>query len=96
MPDSQTLAAHDVLRLSPAATLKHDPVRGAEFLLLPERVVRLNDSAAAILRLFNGKCTLGELIDAMAANMPDQQRQTVENDIFEFVRDCLDKNWLTR
>lgn len=47
------------------AMLRHDKVRDTELLLLPERVVRLNDSGAAILRLCDGTRTVRGVVDQL-------------------------------
>jgi pyrroloquinoline quinone biosynthesis protein D len=41
-------------KLTSMAVLRHDSSRNCELLLLPERVVTLNDSAAATLSLCDG------------------------------------------
>ena len=47
--------------LDPSALLRHDAVREADVLLLPERAVLLNHSAGAILRLCDGRHTPSEI-----------------------------------
>ncbi len=52
-------------RLVTKAMLRYDPVRESNLLLLPERVVRLNESSAAILARCDGSRTVKELIEAL-------------------------------
>jgi pyrroloquinoline quinone biosynthesis protein D len=45
--------------------LRYDQVRSAELLLLPERVIKLNSSGAAVLRLCNGQRTAAEIVQEL-------------------------------
>jgi pyrroloquinoline quinone biosynthesis protein D len=42
--------------------LRHDDVRNLDLVLLPERVVKLNTTAAEVLRLCDGSRTVGDII----------------------------------
>lgn len=53
-------------RLAPGVRLKNDPVRGT-VLLAPERIVRADAIASAILTRCTGERTLGDIIDDLAA-----------------------------
>ncbi|MFB8281095.1 pyrroloquinoline quinone biosynthesis peptide chaperone PqqD [Nocardia colli] len=55
-----------VPRLGPGVRLAHDPIRG-ELALLPEGVVALNETAAAVLALCDGASTVGEIVDRLGA-----------------------------
>lgn len=48
-------------RLSAGAMIRHDAVRGADLVLLPERVITLNRSASAIIRRCDGSRTAGDI-----------------------------------
>ncbi|RRO17983.1 pyrroloquinoline quinone biosynthesis peptide chaperone PqqD [Saccharopolyspora rhizosphaerae] len=78
-------------RLVPKAMLKHDKVRDADLLLLPERVVQLNVSGAAILRLCDGTRTVGELVERL-----EEQFDTsgLNDDVVAFLRDARDQGWV--
>jgi pyrroloquinoline quinone biosynthesis protein D len=45
--------------------LRYDPVRSADLLLLPERVIKLNPSGAAVLRLCDGHSTVPEIVEKL-------------------------------
>ncbi|MFI6218560.1 pyrroloquinoline quinone biosynthesis peptide chaperone PqqD [Nocardia brasiliensis] len=55
-----------VPRLRPGVRLSHDPVRG-ELVLLPEGVVVLNDTAAAVLALCDGTSSVGHIVYRLEA-----------------------------
>lgn len=54
-------------RLARKAMLRHDPVRDADLLLLPEKVVTLNPTGAAILELCDGNRTVAEIARQLEA-----------------------------
>ncbi|MFD0447864.1 pyrroloquinoline quinone biosynthesis peptide chaperone PqqD [Streptomyces indonesiensis] len=56
--------------LAPAVSLRHDRVRDADLLVLPERVVVLRGSAAKILRLCDGDRDLDAIVAELRAASP--------------------------
>ena len=54
-------------RLVTGARLQYDEVREEHVLLVPEGVVRLNPTAAAVLELCDGKRSLDEIAGALSA-----------------------------
>jgi pyrroloquinoline quinone biosynthesis protein D len=54
-------------KLARKAMLRHDDVRDTDMLLLPERVVELNASGIAILRLCNGHRSIADIARALEA-----------------------------
>ncbi|MEV4644721.1 pyrroloquinoline quinone biosynthesis peptide chaperone PqqD [Saccharopolyspora sp. NPDC049426] len=78
-------------RLVPKAMLKRDKVRDADLLLLPERVVRLNTSGAAILRLCDGTRTVRELVDRLEEEFG---ATGLIDDVLTFLNDARDQGWV--
>ncbi|WP_425826554.1 pyrroloquinoline quinone biosynthesis peptide chaperone PqqD [Streptomyces fractus] len=62
--------------LPPGALLRHDTVREAHVLLLPERVVVLHGSAPAVLELCDGRRTSDDIVALLAAQHPGQVEQS--------------------
>ncbi|MEK8169177.1 pyrroloquinoline quinone biosynthesis peptide chaperone PqqD [Streptomyces sp. M19] len=56
--------------LTRAAVLRHDRVRDVELLVLPERVVVLRGSAAAVLRLCDGSRDVPGIVGELTARFP--------------------------
>jgi pyrroloquinoline quinone biosynthesis protein D len=54
-------------RLVTGARLQYDDVREEHLLLIPEGVVRLNPTAAAVLELCDGERSLDEIVDTLSA-----------------------------
>lgn len=78
-------------RLVPKAMLKRDKVRDADLLLLPERVVRLNASGAAILRLCDGTRTVRELVDRLEEEFG---ATGLIDEVLTFLDDAHDQGWV--
>jgi pyrroloquinoline quinone biosynthesis protein D len=95
MPETDN-AVHldDVLLLAAGAQLKHDAVRNLDFLLLPERVVKLNKSAASILYLIDGKRTVRDIARTLSRDVEAFDNKSIENDVLEFMSDCKHRGWL--
>jgi pyrroloquinoline quinone biosynthesis protein D len=56
--------------LVPAAVLRHDPVRGTDLLVLPERVVVLDGSARTVVSLCDGTRSMRALVEELAGRFP--------------------------
>lgn len=56
--------------LAPVAHLRHDPVRGVDLLVVPERVVVLHGTAGEILRLCDGARDLDAIVAELAGRFP--------------------------
>ncbi|MGV9771770.1 pyrroloquinoline quinone biosynthesis peptide chaperone PqqD [Streptosporangium sp. NPDC003464] len=72
--------------MSPGALLRHCPVRQADLLIVPERIVVLNAEAAAIVGLCDGRNTVEEI----AARFPSE----VFADVAEFLQDVRAQGWI--
>ncbi|MER6949772.1 pyrroloquinoline quinone biosynthesis peptide chaperone PqqD [Nonomuraea sp. NPDC005983] len=72
--------------LSPAAVLRHDRVRQADLLIVPERIVVLNEEAAAIVGLCDGRRTVEEIV----AEFPEAG----EGDVEGFLERVRGEGWL--
>ncbi len=71
--------------------IKYDPVRGADFLLLPERVVKLNKTGAAILILCDGSRTISEIHQQLKIQF---SVDNVEHDIVSFLNRVINHGWV--
>ncbi len=78
-------------RLRSPGRMKYDRARQSELLLLPERVVELNEAAGAILRLCDGQRTIAQMIEELES----KYGQTgLTDDIVEFIRSAAERGWL--
>jgi pyrroloquinoline quinone biosynthesis protein D len=78
-------------KLATKAMLKHDNVRDVELLLLPERVVLLNTSGAAILGLCDGSRTVRQVVAQLEQ---DFQAADLTNDVLTFLKDARGRGWV--
>ncbi|MEV7011875.1 pyrroloquinoline quinone biosynthesis peptide chaperone PqqD [Streptosporangium sp. NPDC051022] len=77
--------------LAPAIVLRHDSVRGADLLVMPERIVVLNGEAAAVLRLCDGGRTVAEIVDELRDAFPGAP---VADDVPEFLGRVRTEGWV--
>ncbi|RAG85877.1 pyrroloquinoline quinone biosynthesis peptide chaperone PqqD [Streptacidiphilus pinicola] len=64
-------------RLGPGVRFTHDAARAADLLLLPEKVLVLNTTAAAVLALCDGSRGLDEITAALKDRYEHVNRQDV-------------------
>jgi pyrroloquinoline quinone biosynthesis protein D len=80
------------IRLVPKALLRYDPVRSSHVLLLPERAVLLNATAAEILELCDGTRTADQVVEELLRRYPAPE---VRADVLEFLEEAAKKGWIT-
>jgi len=80
-----------VPRLATKAVLRRDDVRQTHLLLLPERVVKLNTSSAAILDLCDGSRTVQQVIDHLQA---EYGRDDLEGEVVSFLGEAAAHGWV--
>lgn len=85
------LTLSERVRLRRPARMKYDQTRQAELLLLPERVVRLNPTAGAILRLCDGERTVAQTIEELELQY---KQSNLKEDILDFLMQAIDKGWV--
>jgi pyrroloquinoline quinone biosynthesis protein D len=81
----------DVPRLARGAVLRHDDVRDQDLLLVPERVVKLNGSGAAILALCDGQRTVADIVKELEGRF---EAQGLEPDVVEFLSEFASHGWV--
>jgi len=77
--DAQTIPA-----LPRGVRLRHDPARGGYVLLAPERVVKLDDTAHAVVAQIDGQRDLGTIAGQLAAEYSADMK-TILSDICQLV-----------
>jgi pyrroloquinoline quinone biosynthesis protein D len=80
-----------VPRLAPGCVLSYDSVRGQRHLLMPERVVRLNETSAAVLGLCDGTRTLGQIVTELSSRF---YGSGIENDVDMFFAEFRARGWV--
>ena len=77
-------------RLAPCARLQWDPVRERQVILLPERVLVLNATGAAIVARCDGTRTLAAIADELRAVYGG----LVEREVAVFLRRVAHRRWV--
>jgi pyrroloquinoline quinone biosynthesis protein D len=77
--------------LAREARLRYEEVRKADMLLLPERVVKLNPTGAAILRLCDGQRTVREIAQELSARYGGNN---LEEDVLQFLIQVSQQGWI--
>lgn len=77
-------------RLPRGVRLKHDAVRGEWLLLAPERVIRANAIAVAVIEKCDGARSLRELVDELAQTYK-VERAVIERDVTKLLADLATK-----
>ncbi|MEJ0051321.1 MAG: pyrroloquinoline quinone biosynthesis peptide chaperone PqqD [Methylovirgula sp.] len=80
MNDSAAISADAKPHLPRGMHLKHDATRDEWLLMAPERILKLNGVAVEILKRCDGKATLGEIVDQLAAAFAADRTQ-IDTDV---------------
>jgi len=78
-------------RLRGPGRLKYDYARRTDMLLLPERVVELNEAAGAILRLCDGRRTIAQIVEELEARYG---QSGLGGDIVDFLAAAAEEGWV--
>jgi pyrroloquinoline quinone biosynthesis protein D len=78
--------------LRPGFRFQWEPVQNAHVLLYPEGMVKLNDSASAILAELDGTRTVEQVIARIEQRFPEAGSLT--DDVCEFLADAQSKHWI--
>lgn len=67
-----------------------EPAQNNYVLLYPEGMITLNDSAAEILKLCDGR-NAREIVEALCEKFPDAE---LEADVLEFLEEAYERGWI--
>jgi len=91
MTDAVHLTAEDVVQLNPMYHYQWEEPQQAYILLYPEGLVKLNDTAAAVLGQCQTSRPISAVVEALVAAYGDSD---IEADVIEFLQDCVGKGWI--
>lgn len=83
---------HQVPRLRPGFRFQWEPAQGTHVLLYPEGMVRLNESAGAILREVDGQRSVKVIVTALEQQFPDAG--PLAGDVAEFLHHAEQQHWI--
>ena len=79
-------------RLRPGFRFQWEPAQNAHVLLYPEGMVRLNDSAGAVLKEVDGQRNVADIVTTLEQQFPDAG--SLEGDVSEFLKDAEQQHWI--
>ena len=88
---SEELARDRAIAIAPGFRLQWEESQGAHVLLYPEGMVRLSESAGAILSRCDGERTLDGLLESLLEAFPGAD---LEADVVEFLNIAREKGWI--
>ena len=83
--------AQGPLRLARGHRIQFEQAQDCHVLLYPEGMVQLNESAAAILNLVDGKRTLADIAEALSRQFPGED---LTGDVQEFLEIAHARGWI--
>lgn len=88
---SASVELSNVFQISASYRLQHEASQDAWVLLYPEGMVKLNPSAAEILKRLDGESDLTKVIQVLEK---DFEQTGLENDVLSFAQIALDQKWI--
>jgi pyrroloquinoline quinone biosynthesis protein D len=82
-------------KLSKKVRLKYDEREKALFLLYPERGMRLNETAAAIVGLADGTRTVYAIVDELASRFSEAPKEQIEEEVLTFLEEMRKRALMT-
>jgi pyrroloquinoline quinone biosynthesis protein D len=88
---SEALSKDTVVGITPTFRLQWEPAQNSHVLLYPEGMVKLNPSAAEILKRCDGARNIQQLIDDLQAQFPGAD---LEADVMQFLHAAHERGWI--
>ena len=88
---SGEIARDRPIAITPGFRLQWEDAQGAHVLLYPEGMVRLSESAGAILSRCDGERTLDGVLDSLHEAFPGAD---LDADVIEFLSIAREKGWI--
>ena len=82
----------DEIKINPQYRLQFEEAQGCHVLLFPEGLIKLSDSAAAILERCQRATTLAKLVEELKIAFPGVDG--LEDDVRAFLVDALQEDWV--
>ncbi len=81
----------DVLSIAPHIVFRFDETRQRWVMMAPERLMLPDEQAVEILKLVDGKSSVGQIVDALAARYTQAPRELIAKDVTAMLQDLADK-----
>ncbi len=94
MASAKKVLMQDSYHINPLFIFRWEDSQDAHVLLYPEGIVKLNDTAAAILEFCNGEYTVAESIDELTQKFDNNDREVIAKSVVKFLEASRDKGWI--
>ena len=94
MESTRPVLLQDRFAINPMYLFRWEDSQEAHVLLYPEGVVKLNQTAAAILSYCTGDLTVDESIDRLLVDFDQSDRTTIAPSVMKFLEASRDKGWI--
>lgn len=94
MTEQLQLQPEDRPLINPVFLLRWEETQNAYLLLYPEGVIKLNQSAAEILKLCTGDMAIGDMIVELKTKFDSSGSPVVESSIYKFLETVYAKGWI--
>lgn len=89
---ARAVTTTDIPRFRRGFRFQWEPAQNGYVLLYPEGMVKLNESAGAILNEVDGQKSAQEMIEALETAFP--RAGALENDVMEFLEHARQQHWI--
>ena len=79
-------------KLRPGFRFQWEPAQNTHVLLYPEGMVRLNDSAGAVLKEVDGQRDVAGIVAILEQQFPDAG--SLSEDVSDFLKDAEQQHWI--
>jgi len=94
MSEQLQLQPEDRPLINPMFLLRWEETQSAYLLLYPEGVIKLNRSAAEILKLCTGEMTIGDMVAELKVKFDGGGSALMESSIYKFLETVHAKGWI--
>ncbi len=84
----------NVLSIAPHIVFRFDETRQRWVMVAPERLLLPDEQAVEILKLLDGKVSVGEIVDALTARYTRASRELIARDVTTMLQNLADKGCL--
>jgi pyrroloquinoline quinone biosynthesis protein D len=92
MNETAAITANDVVEINPLYFFRWEEPQQAYVLLYPEGVVKVNETAAAILKMCDGKRNTEQIVSELS----DLYTTDVSESVYKFLEVSHAKGWIRR
>ena len=90
------LKFEDIPKLPRHAKLRYDEARKKWIINAPERVFELDEIAAEIMQMIDGRLSINEIVDKLAIKFEGAPREKISKDVILMLQSLADKGFVIK